>query len=596
MNIAELEHFRIPGPISGLWKEAYGTFCSQHNESVALYRDLMKSDRRFQQFVRSCANNPLLKKKDIPSFISSVAMRITKYPLLIGDQIKTARDLPQEQQKLKDAIMFAKEIVKDVNAKTKQKDFEQRFLDIYKAIDAKSSVVFNGKKFKKSDMLQANRKLMFEGVGVLQLQPRHNRSVQVVVVVLSDVMFFLQENSGKYYFVALEHRPSVVPTHTLLARERPGASSTKSLHLISMPVSMHSTAEPELYEVEIQQPPMRDDWIGGVREAVDACAYDEGQTLPSSSLEEARRFVDAKYMRLRHLTAELRARDLDLARAFEDKMRIVGDMLVVANGGGGGAAASEDRDYLSLVREREEEDGGGGGPGCTKEQLLDVLGEATRSASALTGLGPGGATNLARSVSSVGERHSADFASPLLPQRAETFGGFDQQLQPLTTAAKTINLDENHELSMVTASGPPSSTNLNVQQQHQGQQSLLQMDPERQEAAVNLMHCLNSVSCMVSEHFTSLERCVVKFSLVFNLSRRVFLTHKCSNLHFIELFQPEDRTVRNPGEVVRDGRPLQAQPAVAGAPIAGGAARPGEEAVAGPFATLENERSNRMNP
>ena len=87
-------------------------------------------------------------------------------------------------------------------------------------MDARSHVTHDGKKFKKSDVLQANRKLMFEGLGVLQLQPRHNRSVQVVVVVLSDILFFLQENNGKYYFVALENRPSVVPAHTLLARER----------------------------------------------------------------------------------------------------------------------------------------------------------------------------------------------------------------------------------------------------------------------------------------------------------------------------------------------------------------------------------------
>ena len=124
------------------------------------------------------------------------------------------------QQNYINTALLLQEILKDVNAKVAEKEREQRFLDIYKAIDAKSSVVYNGKKFKKSDVLQANRKLMFEGLGVLQLQPRHNRSVQVVVVVLSDILFFLQENNGKYYFVALENRPSVVPAHTLLARER----------------------------------------------------------------------------------------------------------------------------------------------------------------------------------------------------------------------------------------------------------------------------------------------------------------------------------------------------------------------------------------
>ena len=98
----------ISGPISGLWKEAYGALSSQNNESLALYKDLMKSDRRFQQFVRSCANNPLLKKKGIPECILFVTTRITKYPLLIDPLIKTARDRPQEQQKLKDANMFVR--------------------------------------------------------------------------------------------------------------------------------------------------------------------------------------------------------------------------------------------------------------------------------------------------------------------------------------------------------------------------------------------------------------------------------------------------------------------------------------------------------
>lgn len=37
-----------------------------------------------------------------------------------------------------------------------------------------------------------------------------------------------------------------------------------------------------------------------------------------------------------------------------------------------------------------------------------------------------GSWNLSRSASSVGERQSDTFSLPLLPKRAETFGGFDQ--------------------------------------------------------------------------------------------------------------------------------------------------------------------------
>ncbi len=75
---------------------------------MGLYKDILKSDRQFQQFVKQCALNPLLKKKGVPECILFVTTRITKYPLLIEPLVKTARDLPREQQRLRDANMFVR--------------------------------------------------------------------------------------------------------------------------------------------------------------------------------------------------------------------------------------------------------------------------------------------------------------------------------------------------------------------------------------------------------------------------------------------------------------------------------------------------------
>ena len=84
-----------------------------------------------------------------------------------------------------------------------EKEREQRFLSIYKGIDPKSSLAYEGRKFKKSDVLSSSRKLMFEGLAVLH-QGRGGRSLPVTVVVLSDIMFFLQESNQKYYFFTPE--------------------------------------------------------------------------------------------------------------------------------------------------------------------------------------------------------------------------------------------------------------------------------------------------------------------------------------------------------------------------------------------------------
>ena len=58
---------------------------------------------------------------------------------------------------------------------------------------------------------------------------------------------------------------------SLLAREKPGGG-TKSLVVISSPsVNNHNLSEePEKYDIEIIKPSTRDDWISGIRYAVDA--------------------------------------------------------------------------------------------------------------------------------------------------------------------------------------------------------------------------------------------------------------------------------------------------------------------------------------
>ena len=83
-----------------------------------------------------------------------------------------------------------------------EKERKQRLVEIYNKVDPKSTVMHAGRKFKKSDILLSDRKLMFEGVATLQ-QSR-NRTLQVNVIVLSDMLFFLHENSQKFYFITPE--------------------------------------------------------------------------------------------------------------------------------------------------------------------------------------------------------------------------------------------------------------------------------------------------------------------------------------------------------------------------------------------------------
>lgn len=98
-----------------------------------------------------------------------------------------------------------KEILIEVDAKVADKEKEDRKLEIYNRIDAKSYTVHRGHRFKKSDILQGNRTLKFEGLAVLM--QGSGKSQLVLVIVLSDVLFFLQENShNKYSFFTPDNK------------------------------------------------------------------------------------------------------------------------------------------------------------------------------------------------------------------------------------------------------------------------------------------------------------------------------------------------------------------------------------------------------
>ncbi len=76
-------------------------------------------------------------------------------------------------------------------------------------------------------------------------------------------------------------QPSVIPVHTLLAQERHGPGlGTKSLQLLS---TCESEPTAQTFDLEIVQPPTREDWICGIREAVDAGWYpdEDGEDIES---------------------------------------------------------------------------------------------------------------------------------------------------------------------------------------------------------------------------------------------------------------------------------------------------------------------------
>ncbi|KAH1000684.1 hypothetical protein HUJ04_012983 [Dendroctonus ponderosae] len=389
-------------------KSAYGEFCSRHRDAVEIYKYYAQQDGRFGEFVKHCQTNPLLKKKGIPECILFVTQRLTKYPLLIEPLIKTSKDNKQEQETLQKALSLVKEILVEVDAQVAEKEKEDRKLDIYHRIDAKSFTIHRGHKFKKSDILQGNRSLKFEGVAML-MQGRGKMQV-VLVIVLTDVLFFLQENSTKYSFFTPDNKAGVVSLQKLLVREKAGQDS-RGIYLISS-----NPADPEMFELKVHKPKDKQVWIHAIREAVQNCPEEEED--PSTlSAEDRQGLLNAKQHQVRNLIALLRQNDIEQALLLEEKMSLQLKLLAAS-----GLEPPSPPAYRHLVSESAD----------TGQMWKE---EVSQLASSLYATG----TNLSRSVSSAGEHQSETYVSPILPKRAETFGGFDNNQAPLKLMGKKLH-------------------------------------------------------------------------------------------------------------------------------------------------------------
>ncbi|CAH1126288.1 unnamed protein product [Ceutorhynchus assimilis] len=420
-------------------KSAYGEFCSRHRDAVETYKYYVHQDARFGEFVKHCQANPLLKKKGIPECILFVTQRLTKYPLLIEPLIKTSKDNKQEQETLQKAMALVKEILVEVDAQVAEKEKEDRKLDIYHRIDAKSFTIHRGHKFKKSDILQGNRSLKFEGVAML-MQGRAKMQI-VLVIVLTDVLFFLQENSNKYSFFTPDNKAGVVSLQKLLVREKAGQDS-RGIYLISS-----NPADPEMFELKIHKPKDKQVWIQAIREAVKTCPEDE-EDPATMSAEDRQGLLNNKQNQVKHLIdadsdieALLRQNDIEQALLLEEKMSLQLKLLAAS-----GLEPPSPPAYRHLVSESAD-------TGQMWKEVLTAVQEVSQLASSLYATG----TNLSRSVSSAGEHQSETYVSPILPKRAETFGGFDNNQGPLKLMGKKLH---QQSTSSATPAGTPDFENL----------------------------------------------------------------------------------------------------------------------------------------
>uniref|UniRef100_A0A8C1QT31 Rho guanine nucleotide exchange factor 18-like n=1 Tax=Cyprinus carpio TaxID=7962 RepID=A0A8C1QT31_CYPCA len=266
-RIGDILMAQFSGEMGDRLQHCYGVFCSHHTDAVNFYKDLMQNNKKFQSFIRKVCQLSILRRLGIPEIILLITQRITKYPVLFEHVIKYTKVDSEEHRNLVQSLELLKNTISQVNTHVDEFEKAARLRDLSSKLEPKSLVKMTHRRvFRREDMLQGERKLLHEGV--LNWRLTSNKSKDVLVLLLSDVLLLLLEKDQRLTFASLDGKPAVISLLKLIVRDV--AHDEKALFLISA-----SSDPPEMYEFHTSSGEERKTWRDQIWKAVERCPEEE---------------------------------------------------------------------------------------------------------------------------------------------------------------------------------------------------------------------------------------------------------------------------------------------------------------------------------
>ncbi|XP_027726642.1 rho guanine nucleotide exchange factor 2 isoform X2 [Vombatus ursinus] len=316
-RLGDLLISQFSGSSAEQMRKAYSEFCSRHTKALKLYKELYARDKRFQQFIRKVTRSTVLRRHGVQECILLVTQRITKYPVLIDRILLHSRGNEEEHRDLTTALGLVKELLSAVDQEVHELEKGARLQEIYGRTDPRAQAPVPSKgPFGREELLR--RKLIHDGC--LLWKTATGRFKDVLMLLMTDVLVFLQEKDQKYIFPALD-KPAVISLQNLIVRDI--ANQEKGMFLIS-------AAPPEMYEVHTASREDRNTWIRVIQQSVRVCPSREDFPLIETE--------DEAY--LRRIKTELQQKDRALVELLQEKVGL----------------------FAEMTQFQAEEDGGGGGP------------------------------------------------------------------------------------------------------------------------------------------------------------------------------------------------------------------------------------------
>ncbi|CAL8295899.1 unnamed protein product [Merluccius merluccius] len=299
-----LEQFS--GQCADEMRKTYAEFCSRHLKAVKLYKELLAKDKKFQYFIRRVSRGNLLRRHGVQECILLVTQRITKYPVLIQRILDNTND-SEEVSLLAQALSSIKELLSSVDHQVVELERTHRLQEIQAKLDPRAEAkVRDGGLFRASELLR--RRLIHEGP-LLWKNPG-SRLKDVQVLLMADVLVFLQEKDQRYVFPCLDKSP-VLSLHKLIIRDI--ANQERGMFLIS------DSSPPEMYELHAASREDKHIWMRQIHHTVTNCPSRE--EFPLIETEDK--------ALLRRLKADIQQKDREVLELLQERVTLFSDLAEV---------------------------------------------------------------------------------------------------------------------------------------------------------------------------------------------------------------------------------------------------------------------------
>uniref|UniRef100_A0A3B4BDJ7 Rho guanine nucleotide exchange factor (GEF) 28a n=1 Tax=Periophthalmus magnuspinnatus TaxID=409849 RepID=A0A3B4BDJ7_9GOBI len=285
-------------------RKTYAEFCTRHLKAVKVYKETLSKDKRVQAFIQRIGRSPALRRHGYQECILLVTQRICKYPVLIQRILDSTVD-EEEASSLSQALLKARELLTAIEQQVRHILWE-----IHATLDPKVVArVRDGRVFRPEELLR--RSLLHEGT--LFWKSPGSRLKEVQVLLLTDILVFLQEKDQKYIFTSLD-KPPVLSLQNLIVR--PIANQERGLFCIS------DASPPEMYELHAASKEERTVWSQHIQQAVRKCPSREEFPLIESEHKA----------RIRRLKADLQHKDSEVLDLLHQRVALFSELSELSSG------------------------------------------------------------------------------------------------------------------------------------------------------------------------------------------------------------------------------------------------------------------------